>query len=388
MRRIVVAGAGLAGHRAAVALRDNGFDGQLTVLGDEPHHPYDRPPLSKQLLGGEFSTEQCFFPVDDLAAEWRLGSPAVALDPVGRKVELADGTTLGFDGLVIATGRRAREWDLGRDLAGVHTLRSLEDALGFRSAIAPGTRVVIVGAGFIGCEVAATLRKQGVEHVTLVNVEPYPMPALGPDAGARAAALHEKNGVTLRMSSSVEQIEGDGRVEAVRLTGGERIEADQVLVAVGSVPNSEWLAGSGLPLARGAVVCGEYCCVTGFDGIVAAGDIAAWPHPHAELGTTVEHWTNARDMAATAAANLLANPEERTPLSSVPACWSDQYDVKIKTAGFLRSANRYVVVEDDPERPALVVEAYRDEEFVGAVVFNRNRSIINYQRRLATTSAV
>ncbi|WP_198347595.1 NAD(P)/FAD-dependent oxidoreductase [Nocardia terrae] len=384
MRRIIIAGAGLAGHRAAIALRENGFDGHLTVLGDELHHPYDRPPLSKQLLGGEYSTEQCFFPVGDLDVDWRLGTSAVGLDPRLRTVALSDGTSLDYDGLVIATGRRAREWNLSRGLSGVHTLRSLEDALGFRAAVTPSSRVVIVGAGFIGCEVAATLRKQGVENVTLVNVAPYPMPVLGPEAGARAAALHESNGVTLRMNCGVEALEGVDRVEAVRLTGGERIAADQVLVAVGSMPNSEWLAGSGLLLAEGAVVCDEYCFATGAEDIVVVGDVAAWPHPHADTGASVEHWTNARDMAATAAANLLASVEERKPLSSVPACWSDQYDVKIKTAGFLRAANRYVVVEDDPERPALVVEAYRDEELVGAIVFNRNRSIINYQRRLAT----
>jgi NADPH-dependent 2,4-dienoyl-CoA reductase/sulfur reductase-like enzyme len=400
MRRIVIVGAGLAGHRSVQALRDAGFDGEITVIGAEPDPPYDRPPLSKQLLRGEFTPGQCYFPADRDAATWLLGRPAAALDLGEQAVALTDGTRVPFDGLVIATGRSARRpsWLAGRPggpLDGVHTLRTLRDAVRFQAAVTPERRVVIIGAGFIGCEVAATLRTLGVDNVTLADVSPYPMPVLGPEAGQRAAKLHTDHGVKLRLGTSVASLEGDGRVEAVVLDDGERLPADLVLVAVGSVPNSGWLAGSGLRLSAGAVVCDRYCFAaredsSGTDGavtdnVVAAGDIAAWPHPHGDAAC-VEHWTNARDMAAAAAANLIADPGARTPLRSVPTFWSDQYDVKIKSAGLLRAANRYHVVHEDPARPALVVEAYRDEDLIGAITFNRNRTILDYQRGLARLS--
>lgn len=399
LRRIVVAGAGLAGHRAVLALRDAGFDGDLTVIGDEPDPPYDRPPLSKQLLRGDFTPGECYFPGGRDHADWRLGQSAAGLDLRNRAVTLADGTEVAFDGLVIATGRAARhpDWTGGpgtghAPLAGVHSLRTLHDALGFQAEIGPGRRVAIIGAGFIGCEAAATLRGLGVGSVTMIDVAPYPMPALGPEAGQRAAELHAGRGVKLRMSTSVAALEGEDRVRAVVLVGGERLPADVVLVAVGSVPNSGWLAGSGLRLTAGAVAVDEYCLALRADGtptqnVVAVGDIAAWPHPHATGGTAcVEHWTNARDMASAGAASLLAAPGERTPLRSVPTFWSDQYDVKIKSAGLLRAANRYIVVEEDRVRPSLVVEAYRDDDLIGAIVFNRNRTIIGYQRELAESS--
>jgi NADPH-dependent 2,4-dienoyl-CoA reductase/sulfur reductase-like enzyme len=388
MRRIVVAGAGLAGHRSVLALRDAGFDGELTVIGSEPDPPYDRPPLSKQLLRGEFTPEQCYFPAARDAATWLLGQTAAGLDTGRRTVTLADGTRVPFDGLVIATGRSARRpsWLAGRaggPLGGVHTLRTLRDALRFQSSLTSGSRVVIIGAGFIGCEVAATLATLGVGDVTLTDVAPRPMPVLGPEAGDRAAKLHADHGVKLRMGTSVAALEGGDRVRAVVLDDGERLPADLVLVAVGSAPNSGWLADSGLRLSAGAVVCDRYCFAA--DGVVTAGDIAAWPHPHGDPAC-VEHWTNARDMAAVAAGNLIADSGDRAPLRSVPTFWSDQYNVKIKSAGLLRAANRYRVVDEDPARPSLVIEAYRDEDLVGAIVFNRNRTILDYQRRLAEVS--
>lgn len=399
MRRIVVVGAGLAGHRSVLSLRAAGFDGELTVVGDEPDPPYDRPPLSKQLLRGEFTAGQCYFPDGRDDADWRLGQPAAGLDLENRVVTLADGTGVGYDGLVIATGRSARhpDWALGpgrKPIAGVHSLRTLRDAARFQGEISTGSRVAIIGAGFIGCEVAATLRAVGVDSVTMIDIAPYPMPVLGPEAGERAARLHSERGVTLRMGMPVAALEGGDRVKAVLLDGGERVPADLVLVAVGSVPNSGWLAGSGLRLAAGTVAVDEYCLALRADGtavgnVVAAGDIAAWPHPHAAAtggSACVEHWTNARDMASAGAASLLAVDGDRVRLRSVPTFWSDQYDVKIKSAGLLRAANRYTVVEEDPARPSLVVEAYRDSDLVGAIVFNRNRTIIDYQRKLAESS--
>ena len=389
MRRIVIVGAGLAGHRAAAALAAEGFDGEVVVVGDEEHHPYDRPPLSKQLLGGAVEDESCFYDREDLdGVEWTLGSPATGLDLSEGAITLADGQKVGFDGLVIATGRRARELQEMPALAGVHTLRTLDDTRALRSAAEGDRRVAIVGAGFIGCEVAATLRGAGVENVTLIDLAEYPMPVLGAEVGERAAKLHAGHGVHMRLGTGVEEFEGTDHVEAVHLVGGERVEADLVLIAVGSAPNSEWLEGSELELHRGTVLCDEYCFAVGTDNVVAAGDIASWPHPHAGGDAVwVEHWTNARDMAATAARNLIADPSGREAHATVPTFWSDQYDVKIKSAGFLGSADRIEVVEEDPERPSLVAEAHSGDSLVGAIVFNKNRKIIDYQRRLADTVA-
>jgi NADPH-dependent 2,4-dienoyl-CoA reductase/sulfur reductase-like enzyme len=383
MRRVVIVGAGLAGHRTAEALRRDGFAGELVLVGDEAHRPYDRPPLSKQVLGGSMRAEECYYPCDADDVTWLLGRAATGLDKARRIVRLDGGDELSYDGLVIATGRRARAWPKLPNLAGFHTLRSLEDSMRLRQAVRPGTRVAIVGAGFIGCEVAATLCGLGVQDVTLIDVAPYPMPALGPEVGKRAIALHESRGVRLRLGTSVAMFEGEERVEAVRLEDGERVDADVVLLALGSQPNSEWLEDSGLELLNGAVLCDEHCLAIGTDDIVAVGDIAAYPHRDAPAAVCVEHWTNARDMAATAARNLLARRAAREPFVAIPTFWSDQYDVKIKSAGFLALADSYVVVEDDPSRPALVVEARRNGTLVGAIVFNRNRTVIKYQRMLA-----
>jgi 3-phenylpropionate/trans-cinnamate dioxygenase ferredoxin reductase component len=383
---IVIVGAGLAGHRAAQTLRRAGFGGELVMVGDEVHRPYDRPPLSKQVLAGTMEPAACFFGGDELAVKWLLGQPATGLDPGAQVVHVGE-RPVPYDGLIIATGRRARSWPALPDLAGFHMLRGLDDALALQRAASRDTRVAIVGAGFIGCEVAATLRGLGVEDVTLIEMAPYPMPALGPVVGARAAALHESHGVRLRMGASVAGFEGgSGRVEAVVLDGGERLPADLVLLALGSVPNTEWLRGSGLALERGNVLCDERCFAVGVgagvDNIVAAGDVAAYPHPLAPDPIWIEHWSNAREMGAIAAANLLAAGDGPTSFAAVPTFWSDQYDVKIKSAGLLGGADSYEIVEDDPERRALVVEAYRDGRLVGAIAFNRNRTIIDYQRRL------
>jgi len=249
MRKIVIVGAGLAGHRAAQALRREGFDGELLMIGDEQHQPYDRPPLSKQLLAGTMEQTECFFACDDLDVTWALGTAATGLD-TARQVVLLGDEEVSYDGLVIATGRRAREWPDLPQLDGFHMIRSLDNTRALREAIRPGGKAAIVGAGFIGCEVAATLRGLGVDEVTLIDVAPYPMPVMGPEIGARAVAMHERHGVRLRMATSVAMFEGNGRVEAVRLEDGERVEADFVLLALGSVPNSEWLAGSGLELLK------------------------------------------------------------------------------------------------------------------------------------------
>jgi NADPH-dependent 2,4-dienoyl-CoA reductase/sulfur reductase-like enzyme len=386
LRRILVAGAGLAGLHAAQTLRRSGFDGDLLVVGDEPAMPYDRPPLSKQLLAGKIDPAECRLPCDGLEAEWRTGCAAVRLDSSRRVVELDDGSDVEYDGLVIATGRRARTVPTP-DLEGFFMLRTLEDSRALGAAARQARRVVVVGAGFIGCEVAATLRSGGTESITLVDIADQPMPPIGQAAGARAKEFHEEHGVTFELGVGVEEYEGEGRVEAVRLADGRRIEADLVLVAVGAAPNTEWLQDSGLEFHQGCVRCDEHCFAVGADGVVAVGDMAAWPHPQAEGLVAVEHWTNARDMARAGAANLLARPEDRTPYVPVPSFWSDQYDVKIKSLGFLKFATSFDVVEDDPAQHRLVVEAHKDGDLVGVVLFNRNRLTADYQRMLSGSAA-
>ena len=252
MERIVVAGGGVAGLRAAETLREHGYAGELTLVGAEPHRTYQRPPLSKALLAGTMEPEACRLRDSGAQIDWRLGCAVTGVDIAGRTVSLDDGTELAYDGLVIATGRRPRPWpgELPA-LAGFHVLRTLDDALALRAALAGRPKVTIVGAGFIGCEVAATLRGRDLD-VTVLEMGPLPLSALGPEIGRRAQALHIAHGVDLRLGVTVAGFDGDGHVRAVRLAGGESVPTDLVLLALGSVPNTEWLHGSGIaPAPRG-----------------------------------------------------------------------------------------------------------------------------------------
>ncbi|WP_354700109.1 Rhodocoxin reductase [Paraconexibacter sp. AEG42_29] len=404
-RHVVIVGGGLAAHRAASALAGCGDAVRVTVVGDEPHRPYDRPPLSKGVLSGATPEDDCRFRGDGLeGVEWRLGRPAVALDPAARVLTLEGGEALGYDGLVIATGRRARTLPAAEGLTGVLSLRSLDDVRALRTALDGAASVAIVGAGFVGCEVAATLRGPAATlrgpaatlrggdgdarpEVTLVDTAPHPLPVLGPELGARAAALHEARGVRLRMGVGVARFTGEGAVTGLDLDDGTHVPADLVLVAVGSLPNSEWLSGSGLALDRGAVVVDEHCFALGHEDIVAAGDVSAWPHPDADGPVSIEHWSNAQAMGTIAAGNLACEPADREAHAALPSFWSDQYDVKLQSIGFVGSADRFVVVLDEPERPVLVAEAFCGERLVGAVTFNRPRAMLQYQRRLREEAA-
>jgi NADPH-dependent 2,4-dienoyl-CoA reductase/sulfur reductase-like enzyme len=389
VRRVVITGAGLAGFRTARALRDGGFTGRVTVVGDERHHPYDRPPLSKQLLAGTVSSAGCRLPgaVDDI--EWQLESAAVRLIVDDARVQLSDGSAMAFDDLVVATGRRARPWPGPSPKRGVHTLRTIDDVVAIRAATSPGARVVIIGSGFVGCEAASTLSVQGVD-VVVTSIDPYPMPVMGPHVGATTRELHAEHGVRWRLGVSVDAIEGHATPSGVRLSTGEVLDADVVLVAIGSLPNSEWLADTELDLTGGVVHVDDTCrALDGHGQVVAntwaAGDVAAWRHRDGSDSASIEHWSNARDMADNVAANIIGRSKD-IKLTSVPAFWSDQYDVKIKSVGYLRGADELVTVDERPERRALLVEARRSGVVIGAIGLNMNRAVLDYQRELRSAA--
>ncbi|WP_329331300.1 FAD-dependent oxidoreductase [Streptomyces sp. NBC_00663] len=379
MRRIVVVGASAAGLAAAETLRREGYDGTLTLVGDEPLAPYDRPPLSKQLLSGEWRPEKLDLrTADDLAAldlDLRLGVAAIGLRLAERTVRLADGSTVPYDGLIIATGVRPRRLPS----EGAHVLRTLDDALTLRDRLGPGRRLVIVGAGFLGAEAAAVGRQLGCE-VTLLEPAPVPLAhAVGTDVGEMLTRAHLERGVNLRCGVTVAAVTEDG----VRLADGELVEADEVLVAIGSMPNTEWLDGSGLSVGDG-VVCDQYCEAA--RNVYAAGDVARWYNPLFGTSMRIEHRTNAAEQGMAAARNLL-NSEARKPFSPVPYFWSDQYDMKIQAFGYLRGHDEVAVVEGDLAERRFVV-AYRTGDRVsGALAVGMPPKAIRQWRQAIATGA-
>lgn len=383
MDRLVIVGASLAGLRAAQAARAGGHEGQLVMVGDEPHRPYTRPPLSKDLLTGEQTAEQCALPHGTLDVSWRLGVPATGLDRRAHEVVLADGSSVGYDRLIIATGCRARSWNgPGGSLPGVHTLRHLDDALALRAALEGAHRLVIVGAGFIGCEVAATARKRGLA-VTLLDIAPHPLLPLGPELGERCARLHSEHGVDVRCGTSISAILGQERAQAVELDDGTELEADVVLLALGAQTNTEWLRDSGLDLNAG-IVCDATLTSTADPDILAAGDVTEWPHRLAGGAIVrVEHWTTAAEQGQLAGRNALVDPAQRAPHEAPPYFWSDQYDTKIQSVGFPALAPRLEILEEDPEAGRLVAVGSRDGQLVAAVTFNAAKRLMAYRRELA-----
>lgn len=383
METVAIVGMSLAGLRAAETVRHEGFSGRIVAVSSEPHLPYDRPPCSKQLLTGEWEPEQATLRrqgFDDLELDWRLEREAVALDLADRELELHDGERIRFDGLVVATGARPRRLPWPSDLAGVFTLRTLDDALAIRELLGGRPKVAVVGAGFIGSEVAASCRRRGLD-VTVIEALPRPLArAFGPVVGDALARLHRDHGVDLRLGVGVAGIEGDGEVERVRLADGGVVDADLVVVGVGVEPVTGWLEGSGLRLADG-VVCDETCLAA--PGVVAAGDVARWPNPHfGGALTRLEHWTNATEQGVAAARRLLAGDGPGTPFAPVPFVWSDQYDVKIQVVGAVDPGDEVRVVEGSPDEHRFVALCSRDGRLTGVVGFNRQRLVMQYRRLL------
>ncbi|MCU1399026.1 MAG: ferredoxin reductase [Acidimicrobiales bacterium] len=343
MDKVVVVGSSLAGVRACGGLRANGFEGRITLVGNEPHQPYDRPPLSKKVLAGEWEPERISLfrdgEIESLGLDLRLGQPAVALSLADRAVELASGETVDYEGLILATGAATRRLPQQLEDDSVFELRTLDDSLALRARLAPGSqRVTIIGAGFIGLEVAATARTLGNE---VVVVEGLPAPlirGLGAEMGRAVTTLHDDNGVAIRCGVSVGGISRDGAALTVHITDGhgaaESIVSDIVVVGIGVSPVTGWLVDSGLEV-RDGIVC-DATLNAGVVGVYAAGDIARWPNGQFDgEEMRVEHWTNASEQGMHAAKNLLAvaSGSEPEPYSAVPFFWSEQYGARIQFIG-------------------------------------------------------
>jgi 3-phenylpropionate/trans-cinnamate dioxygenase ferredoxin reductase component len=385
MDPVVVVGASLAGVRAAAAARRAGWDGDIVVVGDEPHMPYTRPPLSKELLTSPAQDVSHHLLPAAPEATWLLGRRATGLDRAARRLVLADADQLPYHRLIIATGCRPRRWTgPGAELAGLHAIRSVEDAIALRGALTEGATVAIVGAGFVGCEVASSARALGLD-VTVFDILPTPMRGLGPLLAERCAALHEAHGVRLRLGVALAGLHGEeGHVRAVDLADGSRHEADVVVIALGAVPCTQWLAGSGLEL-DGGVRCDPTLTATVDPDVLAAGDIAAWPHPLAGgAPIRIEHWTNAAEQGAVAGRNALVDPGERETYASVPSFWSDQYDVKLQAVGLPHLAERQYVVEESGDGARMVAVGERGGMLVAALGFNAARRLPGYRRRIGS----
>ncbi|GAA4737056.1 NAD(P)/FAD-dependent oxidoreductase [Actinomycetospora chibensis] len=381
---LVVVGASLAGLRAVEAVRKDGHDGPVTLIGAERHLPYDRPPLSKAFLeAGDEDPEHPRFREEshlaqELGVELVLGEPASGLDTAAREVHVAD-RRIGYDALVLATGARAKSLPGSPDLDGVHTLRTLDDAQAIRAALDAGARTVVIGAGFIGSEVASGAHKRGLE-VTVLEALPTPLGrAVGEEMGAAVSQLHHRNGMDLRCGVTVSAIEGNGSVEAVVLEDGTRLPADLVVVGAGAAPTTDWLEGSGLELDDG-VVCDEYLAA-GPPGIYAAGDIARWRNAQFDGDLMrLEHWTSAAEQGAVAARNAL-DPASAKPYATVPYFWSDWYDSRIQFVGIPRG-DEVRVVSGRPEDGRFVALYRRCDHLVGVLAVNRQAEVMKYRAQI------
>ena len=432
MRSVAIVGGSLAGLRAAETLRSDGFSGTIHFIGEETRLPYDRPPLSKEVLGDKMEvanagliSQEAF---DALRLELHLGKRAVGLDAERKAVLLASEGEAGSseageaaesggatsegasaseeitaDGIVIATGSRPRKMPGTEGIGGVYTLRTLEDCLALKAEFATGPKVAVIGAGFIGAEVAATARGLGLD-VTVIEMLATPLArVLGDTLGQVMADLHRDNGVDLRLGVGVEEVVAgeDGRVSSVELSDGTSIAADVVVVGIGVIPNTEWLKGSGLEIDNG-VVCDETLLAA--PGITAAGDVARWPNRRFGETMRVEHWDNAIEQGIAAARRLLAGgwgqsgggeagsgvtgggeagsskSGEAVPFTPVPWFWSDQYDRKIQLAGRSSPDGKVEIVTGSLEERRFAAIYERDGKLVGVLGMNRPRHVMQYRQ--------
>ncbi len=374
---VAVIGASLAGLRTVEGLRRAGFGGRITLVGDEQHPPYTRPPLSKQVLAGTWEPERVWLrppaKLDELDVDLRLGVRAESVDVDAHVVELADGP-LRYDSLVVATGASPRRLP-GDDLEGVHVLRRLDDAIALRDAVVEARRLVVVGAGFVGCEVAATALERGLE-VTVVEPLPAPMlRGLGPELGEVAAALHRERGIDLRCGTGVAGLRAEGRVSGVTLSDGSTVDTDLVLVGIGVVPNVAWLAGSGIDVTDG-VLCDATLAVERGDDVWAAGDVARWRHPAHDEPVRFEHWTVAAEHGRAVAESIVAGPGAAVPHAPVPYVWSDQLGTRIQIVGRPSPTDQVDVVLGSTDERRFLALLGRNGTLTGAVAFGMPKPLM------------
>ncbi|HEY1726844.1 MAG TPA: FAD/NAD(P)-binding oxidoreductase [Candidatus Baltobacteraceae bacterium] len=376
LRSVVIVGASLAGLAAAHRLRDLAFDGTITIVGEEESPPYQRPPLSKQFLTGDWERPRLDLRIQRQDFDWRLGARATGLNVAERRVTLASGEHVPFDGLVIATGARARAPAGFAGRNGAYTLRTVEDASAIRDRIARGARkAVVVGAGFIGCEVASSLRKLGCD-VTVVEMDRLPLlRVLGERLGEVCRTLHEAHGVKLELGIGVDGFAGSDAIEGVRLSDGRVIEAEIVIAGIGVTPNVGWLEDSGLDLQNGVL-----CDATGMaaENIVAAGDVARWDHPR--YGPVrIEHWDSAIGQGEAAAATLISGRERAAAFDMTSFFWSDQYENKMQLVGMPQSPDELRVVEGALDERRFVAVFLRGGRVTGAFLYNSMHRVIAYK---------
>jgi 3-phenylpropionate/trans-cinnamate dioxygenase ferredoxin reductase component len=395
---VLVVGASLAGWRAVESLRAEGFEGNISLVGEELHLPYDRPPLSKQVLAGTWPPEKAVLADRHRSSELRvhevLGRRATRLDVEGRKVEIDDGTVLSGDAVVLATGASPRRLPGTEGLGhhdGLFTLRTLDDSLALRAAVTAveECRVVVIGAGFIGAEVASTCAALGC-RVTVLEAMEIPLAnVLGPAIGRHCAALHTAHGVDLRTGVTIEAVRrGDGESNAltIELSGGTIVEADVVVVGIGVVPSVGWLESSGLTIENG-VVCDDRLFAA--EGIVAAGDLARWNwrHDGGEELIRIEHWQLAAEAGVAAGRNLLAGPSEAAPFTPIPYFWSDQFGIRFQVLGNPGGKDEVEIVDGSLDEEKFVALFRRGDRLRAVMAIGKPRQLMGYRPLLEAGSS-